>query len=67
MSEIFSQIKQYHNGRYIPQEPIKEDQEKIIKNHLGKNLPQRCGSIHSNNCTKSKQEMDGTEIAHYLT
>jgi hypothetical protein len=29
--------------------------------HLQTNLPQRCGSIHNDHDTKSKQEMDETE------
>ncbi len=33
MGEIFDQTKQYHSGRYIQQELIKEDQEKTNKYH----------------------------------
>jgi hypothetical protein len=61
MGDIFDQTERAHNERYIQQRAIQKNQEEARANHQRKHLPQRCGRIHINDATKSKQEMDGTQ------
>ena len=60
MGDILDQTERSHNERYIQQRVIKKNQEETRANHQRTHPPQRCGRIHINDATKSKQEMDGT-------
>ncbi len=61
MGDILDQTERAHNERYIQQRTIKKNQEEASANHQRTHLPQRCGRIHINDATKSKQEMDRTQ------
>jgi hypothetical protein len=61
MGDIFNQAKRAHNYRYIQQRPIEKNQEQAKTNHLQTRLSQRCGRIHIDNDSKSKQDMDGMQ------
>jgi hypothetical protein len=61
IGDILDQTERAHNERYIQQRAIKKNQEEARANYQRTHLPQRCASIHINDATKSKQEMDGMQ------
>ncbi len=61
MGDIFDQAKRAHNDRYIQQRLIEKNQEQTKTNHLWTCLSQRCGGIHIDNDSQSKQDTDGMQ------